>query len=106
MLMLFAGLLASNPVAVTAATPDPGLERIATMNAAVIAGGTCPLAATRVAALVSASVFDAVNGIDPRFQPLHVKPAAAHNASQRAAIQAAYVILGERIQSGPGIELA
>jgi hypothetical protein len=45
-------------------------------------------------ALVSASVFDAVNGIDPRFQPLHVKPNAPHGASQHAAaIQAAYVIL-------------
>ena len=45
-------------------------------------------------ALVSASVFDAVNGIEPRFRPLHVRPDAPHNASQRAAaIQAAYVIL-------------
>jgi hypothetical protein len=52
------------------------------------------LVSTRVVALVSASVFDAVNGIDPRFRPLHVTPAAPHNASQRAAaIQAAYVIL-------------
>jgi hypothetical protein len=43
---------------------------------------------------VSASVFDAVNGIDPRFRPLHVRPDAPNNASQRAAaIQAAYVIL-------------
>jgi hypothetical protein len=47
-----------------------------------------------VVALVSASVFDAVNGIDRRFQPLHVKPAAPDDASQRAAaIQAAYAIL-------------
>jgi len=52
-----------------------------------------------VVALVSASVFDAVNGIEPRFQPLHVKPAAPHNASQRAAaIQAAYVILVDLYQ--------
>jgi membrane-associated phospholipid phosphatase len=64
------------------------------MNNAVIAGGTTPLATSRVVALVSASVFDAVNGIDPRFQSLHVRADAPHHASQRAAaIQAAYAIL-------------
>jgi len=43
---------------------------------------------------VSASVFDAVNGIDPNFNPLLVTPNAPHNASQRAAaIQAAYAML-------------
>jgi hypothetical protein len=70
------------------------LEWIGVMNTAVLAGGTNPLVTSRVVALVSASVFDAVNGIDPRFQPLHVKPNAPHGASQHAAaIQAAYVIL-------------
>jgi hypothetical protein len=64
------------------------------MNTTVLAAGTAPNVTGRVVALVSASVFDAVNGIDPQFQPLHVKPNAPHNASQRAAaIQAAYVIL-------------
>jgi PAP2 superfamily len=88
--VLFAG--AAKPL--VAATPDPVLEWIGVMNNTVIAGGTNPLASTRVVALVSASVFDAVNGIEPRFQPLHVKPDAPHHASQRAAaIQAAYVIL-------------
>jgi hypothetical protein len=44
--------------------------------------------------LVSASVFDAVNSIDPRYRPLLVRPDAPHGASQRAAaIQAAYVML-------------
>jgi len=32
-----------------------------------------PLAASRVVALVSASVFDAANGIEPRFQPQHLE---------------------------------
>lgn len=77
-----------------AATPDPVPEWIGVMNDAVIAGGTSPLASSRVVALVSASMFDAVNGIEPQFQPLHVKPDAPHPASQRAAaIQAAYAIL-------------
>ncbi|HWY06674.1 MAG TPA: vanadium-dependent haloperoxidase [Candidatus Acidoferrales bacterium] len=94
LLMLIVALLAAGPLPVSAAAPDTVLEWIGIMNTTVLAGGTNPLASTRVVALVSASVFDAVNGIDPRFRPLHVKPAAPHNASERAAaIQAAYVIL-------------
>jgi hypothetical protein len=92
--LLIVALLAAGPLPVSAAAPDTVLEWIGIMNTTVLAGGTNPLVSTRVVALVSASVFDAVNGIEPRFQPLHVKPAAPHNASQRAAaIQAAYVIL-------------
>ena len=42
--------------------------------------------------MVSASVFDAVNGIDPRYRPIHVPPNAPDGASSRAAaIEAAYV---------------
>jgi hypothetical protein len=94
LLVLSVVMLAAGPLPVSAATPDPVLEWIGIMNTTVLAGGSSPLVSTRVVALVSASVFDAVNGIDPRFQSLHVKPAAPHNASQRAAaIQAAYVIL-------------
>jgi hypothetical protein len=87
-------LLAIGPRPVVAASADPVLEWIGVMNDAVISSGNSPLVSSRVVALVSASVFDAVNGIEPRFQPLHVKPDAPHNASQRAAaIQAAYAIL-------------
>src|SRR6266478_738500 len=93
-LLLIVALLAAGPLPVSAAAPDTVLEWIGIMNTTVLAGGTNPLVSTRVVALVSASVFDAVNGIDPRFQPLHVKPNAPHHASQHAAaIQAAYVIL-------------
>jgi PAP2 superfamily len=93
-LLLIVTLLATGPLPVSAAAPDTVLEWIGIMNTTVLAGGTNPLVSTRVVALVSASVFDAVNGIDPRFQPLHVRPAAPHKASERAAaIQAAYVIL-------------
>ncbi|PYT95569.1 MAG: hypothetical protein DMG38_26785 [Acidobacteria bacterium] len=74
--------------------PDPVLEWIGIMNDTVLAAGTSPLATSRVVALVSSSVYDAVNGIEPRYQPLYVKPNAPHSASQRAAaIQAAYSIL-------------
>jgi hypothetical protein len=92
-LVLLVALLAS-PLAVPAATPDPVLEWIGVMNTTVLKAGTAPNVTGRVVALVSASVFDAVNGIEPRFHPLHVKPDAPHNTSQRAAaIQAAYAIL-------------
>jgi hypothetical protein len=89
-------LLSSMAVPRSAATapPDPVLEWIDVMNNAALTAATSPFATTRIAAIVSASVFDAVNGIDPRFHPLYVQPNAPENASQRAAaIQAAYTIL-------------
>lgn len=63
------------------------------LQAAKIAG-TTPLNMGRFAAIVEASVFDAVNGIERRYAPVHVAPAAPRGASQRAAaVQAAYVSL-------------
>jgi hypothetical protein len=56
--------------------------------------GVSPLVITRVAAIVQSSVFDAVNGIDGRFAPVHVAPGAPAGASRRAAaVQAAYTAL-------------
>ena len=93
-LILIAALFVVSPPRVSAATPDPVLDWIGVMNTTVLTAGTAPNVTGRVVALVSASVFDAVNGIEPRFRPLHVRPAAPHNASQHAAaIQAAYAIL-------------
>ena len=101
MLLLIAALLAASPLPVSAATSDPVLEWIGVMNDTVLTAGTAPNVTSRVVALVSASVFDAVNGIDPRFRPIHVRPNAPHNASQRAAaIQAAYAILFNLYPSG------
>jgi hypothetical protein len=94
MLTLTVALLATSPRPVSAAAPDPVLEWIGVMNTTVLKAGTAPNVTGRVVALVSASVFDAVNGIEPRFRPLHVRSDAPRNASQRAAaIQAAYAIL-------------
>jgi len=57
-------------------------------------GGTSPLVMTRVAAIVQASVFDAVNGIDRKYAPVHVPPGGAAGASRRAAaVEAAYTAL-------------
>ena len=93
-LMLIVAVVAASPVPVSAATPDAVLEWIGIMNDTVLAAGTAPNVTGRVVALVSSSVFDAVNGIDPRFRPLHVRPNAPHHASRSAAaIQAAYAIL-------------
>jgi hypothetical protein len=81
-------------LSVLAATTDPVLQWIDVMNTTVLTAGTAPNVTSRIVALVSASVFDAVNGIEPRFRPLLVRPDAPHQASQSAAaIQAAYAIL-------------
>ena len=57
-------------------------------------GGVSPLVMSRVAAIVQASVFDAVNGIDGKYTPVHVAPGAPAGASRRAAaVQAAYTAL-------------
>ncbi len=57
-------------------------------------GGASPLVMSRVAAIVQASVFDAVNGIDRKYAPVHVAPAGPAGASRRAAaVEAAYTAL-------------
>ncbi len=57
-------------------------------------GGTSPLVMGRVAAIVQASVFDAVNGIDRKYSPVHVPAAGPAGASRRAAaVEAAYTAL-------------
>jgi hypothetical protein len=87
-------LFAACPWLAKAAAPDTVLEWNAIMNTTVLAGGSNPLVSGRVGAMVAGSVFDAVNGIDPRYAPLHVRPRAPHGASQRAgAVQAAYAML-------------
>jgi hypothetical protein len=55
---------------------------------------TSPLIMSRVAAIVHAAIFDAVNGIERRYTPYHVEPNAQKKSSARAAaIQAAYATL-------------
>jgi len=61
---------------------------------ALVPPATSPLVMSRNAAIVQAAVFDAVNGIERRYTPIHVQPAAAKGASRRAAaVQAAYATL-------------
>ena len=66
-----------------------------------LVANTSPLNMTRTAALVQAAVFDAINGFDGRYTPVHVAPAAPSGASRRAAVaQAAYVILSKLYGAG------
>jgi membrane-associated phospholipid phosphatase len=61
---------------------------------AFITDNTPQIFFTRNAAIVQASVFDAVNGIERRYTPIHVVPDAPRGASARAAaVQAAYASL-------------
>jgi hypothetical protein len=87
-------LLAAQLFAAAAGASDPVLDWITITNDTAISTASNPLVTSRVLSLVSASVYDAVNGIEPRYQPLQVRPNASHNASPRAAaVQAAYAIL-------------
>ena len=88
--------ISATPSPSAGASPDPVLEWIKIMNDTALAAGTPPFFTSRTAAMVSASVFDAVNGIDPRYRPIHVPPNAPAGASPRAAaVEAAYVILAD-----------
>jgi len=94
LIALFVSLATLNPAPAAASVPDPVLQWIGIMNDTVLAGGSSPLASTRITALVAGSIFDAVNGIHPQYRSLYVKSGAPGYASRRAAaVQAAYVVL-------------
>src|SRR5438132_1404823 len=56
-----------------------------TLFRSALVASSSPLNMTRFAALVQAAVFDAVNGIERRYTPIHVDPAGPAGASSRAA---------------------
>src|ERR1700680_5115329 len=95
LILLLGAFLAASPLSAAPTTPgDPVLEWDAIMNDTVLAGGSSPWVTARAVAMVSGSVFHAVNGIKPRYNPLHVRPGAPRSSSQRAAaVQAAYAML-------------
>ncbi len=65
-----------------------------TMLSTFGAANVPPPVASRDGAIVQAAVFDAVNGIEPRYTPIHVSPAAPAGASRQAAVAgAAYATL-------------
>jgi len=65
------------------------------LQAALVAPAPSPLVMSRVGAIVQVSVFEAVNGIDRRYAPVHAVPfGPVPGASRRAAaVQAAYAAL-------------
>jgi PAP2 superfamily protein len=84
---------AATVVPATARADDVTDWNRAMLRAGLIAG-TSNLAMTRVAAMAQVAVFDAVNGIERRYTPVHVAPSGPAGASERAAaVEAAYVIL-------------
>jgi PAP2 superfamily len=95
---LLVGVVLAVGGAVAALAAEAPADEITNWNQmlfrAGLVGGTTPLVITRVAAIVQASVFDAVNGIDRRYTPIHVPPAGPAGASRdAAAVQAAYATL-------------
>jgi hypothetical protein len=92
--LMFAAFLFTQMITVSASASDPVLDWIAITNDTVLSTRANPLFTARVISQVSASVFDAVNGIEPRYHPLFVRPEAPRHASAgAAAVQAAYAIL-------------
>src|SRR5204862_284691 len=85
-------------LAITIVTATAQADEVTDWNQMIfrmgLATGTAAVPTSRAAAIVESAVFDAVNGINPRFTSIHVAPAAPKGASPRAAaVQAAYVTL-------------
>src|SRR6185312_3301037 len=90
-------LLAVITAAASTATParaDEVIEWNQIMIDASLAEHTAPFVLTRSAAIMQAAVFDALNGIERHYQPVHVAACAPPGVSRRAAVvQAAYATL-------------
>jgi hypothetical protein len=71
------------------ASPDTVTQWNLTMIDGLEAAGIPPPLSARIGAIVQASVFDAVNGIDRRYVYYHVPPAAPSGTSRDAAAAAA-----------------
>src|SRR5258708_3946033 len=95
---LLVGVVLAVGGAVAALAAEAPADEITNWNQmlfrAGLVGGTTPLVITRVAAIVQASVFDAVRGIARGYRPIHAPPAGPAGASRdAAAVQAAYATL-------------
>jgi hypothetical protein len=92
---LFAGALLAVGVGSGVSVADEVTDWNRVMLLATLTAPVTPApVTTRVAAIVQAAVFDAVNGIDGHYTAIHVQPAAPPGASKRAAaMQAAYATL-------------
>src|SRR5215470_9810973 len=97
--LTLAGVAQAAPATATAAGPgttqaDTVTQWNLTMIAGLEAAAIPPPPSARIGAIVQASVFDAVNGIDRRYGYYHVPPAAPRGTSRAAAAAgAAYTAL-------------
>src|SRR5262245_30138543 len=88
------GLALAGFLTALSARADEVTEWNQNMLQAGLVAKSSPLIMTRFAAIVQASVFDALNGIERRYTPVHVTATAPRGASRRAAVvQAAYASL-------------
>ena len=91
--MLLAVITAAASTA-TSARADEVIEWNQIMIDASLAEHTAPFVLTRSGAIMQVAVFDALNGIERRYQPVHVAACAPPGVSRRAAVvQAAYATL-------------
>jgi membrane-associated phospholipid phosphatase len=95
-------MLAMVTLGASAAQADEVTDWNEIMLRAGLIAGTSPTTMMRTAAMVEVAVFDAVNGVSPRYQYFLVDPAGAPaGASKRAAaVQAAYAMLTKLFGSG------
>lgn len=78
------------------ARADEVIDWNQTLFVAARAANLSPLITGRSAAIMHAAMFDAINGIEPRYRPYRVFVAGPRRASQRAAaVKAAYATLVE-----------
>jgi hypothetical protein len=90
-LLLVLGLSLALPAVSTA---DEVLDWNAVVRRAIVTAAAPGALQPRLAAIVHVSMFDALNGIEQRFTPIHVEGQAPAGASRRAAVvYAAYTAL-------------
>lgn len=80
---------AGRPGSAQAAPDNMAVDWNQTMLATFGRANVPPPAGNRLGAIVQAAVFDAVNGIEPRYQSIHAQPAAPGDASPKAAAASA-----------------
>jgi hypothetical protein len=72
------------------AKTDPKTDVVTVWNRAMIdaleTAKTAPPPAMRIGAIVQSSVFDALNGVERKYTPIHVQPAAPPGASREGAV--------------------
>lgn len=83
-------LAAAGPFGSVQAAPDNvAVDWNQTMLATFARANVPSPSGNRLGAIVQAAVFDALNGIDGRYEPIHVQPAAPSDASSKAAAASA-----------------